>query len=603
MGSAHDGHDIADPDRSRELTRQANRLRAEGRWEDALPLSFEALRCDPNSPAAAHNLGVLLTKLGRLAEGEAVIRHALALTPDAPLATHALAHNLLAQGRYAEGWPLYAVRSLLPELNTGFPRDFPFPQWRGEPLAGKRLAVFPEQGLGDQIQFARFLPTLIAQAEEVILLAIAPLERLFRHNFPRAKIVRAAGKVEFPDPDYWITLHDLPAALQVRIDDIPGRPYLRPPESGPPLGPGFNVGLKTIGNPRHVNDGARSLPNEIADRLRTGLPGRVISLEPTESGAKDMADTAAIIDQLDLIVSVDTSVAHLAGALGKPCLLLVPGFSPDWRWMTRRTDSPWYPNHSLYRGEVNGDWRPATERLIADAQNIARTLAVRGLVQDAIALHRQGKPLAALAAAETAAASEPDDLDAAHAYGVLLSHNGRLDEGEALLRKVVAARPDRADTRHALGVNLLAQGRYREAWPYHDARIDRTGLDDGYPRDFAYPRWRGEDLTEKRIVIFPDQGFGDQIQFVRFLPALVKRGAKVTLLTPPALFRLFQHNFPDIQLLMADGAVEFPDPDYWAALADLPGMLQIGLEDVSGASYLRAPTKVSVPGDAFKVGL
>ena len=323
-------------ERSRELTRQANALRAEGRWSEALPLSFEALRADPDNAVAAHNLGVLLSKVGRLKEGEAAMRHALSITPNSPMIIHALAHALLAQGRYKEGWPLYEIRALMPELNTGFPRDFPFPRWRGESLAGKRLAIFPEQGLGDQIQFARFLPRLIEQAEVVTLLALPSLERLFRHNFPGAEVILANGATEFPDPDYWITLHDLPGVLGVELDTIPAEPYLCAPGPRPSLPPGFKIGLKTKGNPKHVNDKLRSLPEECAKRLQQQLPGTVISLEPGESGTKDMADTAAIIDQLDLVVSVDTSVAHVAGALGKPCLLLIAGFSPDWRWMVDR---------------------------------------------------------------------------------------------------------------------------------------------------------------------------------------------------------------------------------------------------------------------------
>jgi ADP-heptose:LPS heptosyltransferase len=589
-------------ERSRVLTDRANALRAAGKWEEALPICFEAHRADPTSPAAAHNLGVMLTKMGRLAEGEAVLRHALKLAPEVPRVAHALAHNLLGQGRYREAWPLYEARLHMSELNTGFPLNFEFPRWRGESLSGKRLAIFPEQGLGDQIQFSRFLPKLIEQAAAVTLLTLPPLERLFSHNFPAAEIVRAAGNVEFSDPDLWTTLQDIPAALGIALEEVPSAPYLRPPTAWPPLGDGFKIGLKTIGNPNYINDALRSLPEHFAERLRTGLPGRVISLEPKDSGAQDMADTAAIIDQLDMIVSVDTSVAHMAGAMGKPCLLLVPGFGPDWRWMTDRTDSPWYPNHQLYRGEVNGSWAGAVEQLIADAHRIVRTLTARAAVNRAISLRDQGKIDQAFAASEQAISVDPDDPRTVQTHGVLLSSLGRISEGEALLRDFLSRHPDHAESRYALALNLLSQGRYREAWPYHEAR-EQAGFGSDIPRGLPFPRWQGEDLKGKHIAIFPEQGFGDEIQFVRFVPELVRRGAQVTLLTRPALVRLFAQSLPGIDIVPAIGATEFPDPDYWATLIDLPARLGLTIETIPSEPYLRWPEIRETPGERPKIGI
>jgi len=626
-------------ERSRALTEKANALRAEGKWEEALAVCFEAYRADPASPAAVYNLGVMLSKTGRLDEAEKLIRHTLTLVPGEGRVVHSLAHVLLAQGRYQEAWPLYDARSGLPELNIGFPTDFDFPRWHGEPLAGKRLAIFPEQGLGDQLQFARFLPPLIEAAKEVILLAVPPLERLFRHNFPGATVIAAAGNVEFPDPDYWTTFQDIPSAINLALQDVPAAPYLRAPFSAPPLADGFRIGLKTTGNPKHVNDAARSLTLEMAERLRARLPGTVISLEPQDLGARDMADTAAVIDQLDLVVSVDTSIGHLAGAMGKRCLLLVPGFSADWRWMIGRADSPWYPNHSLYRGTVSGDWGAVVDQIAADAdparakaiyqsghpgasevetllaglflhhpnpalEPALRRQAGKKLMLDAQALRAASKPLEALATIEQAVAVDPDSVDAAYMRGVYLTNCGRLEEGEAALRRVIAAAPDLPNPRDALGNNLLAQGRYREGWPLYEARVEREGLNDGYPRSFAYPRWQGQDLDGKHIVIFPEQGLGDQIQFVRFVPRLEKMGAKVTLLAPPPLAELFRHNLSQIEVLTAKGSVDFPDPDYWATLADLPVRMDVQPDNLWDGAYLKPPRLSDAPTrDAFRIGL
>ena len=627
-------------ERSRALNEQANALREQARWEEALPLCVEAHRADPNNPIAAFNLGVMLAKMGRLEDGEKLIRHTLTLAPREPRVIHSLAHILMGQGRYREAWPLYEIRQVMPELNIGFPRNFDFPRWHGEPLAGKRLAIFPEQGLGDQLQFARFLPRLIEEAAEVILLAIPPLERLFRHNFPGATVVRAAGNVDFPDPDYWTTFLGIPAGINLALEEVASPPYMRAPFTVPrPAGEGLKIGLKTIGNPSHANDAARSLPPAMAERLRNELSGTVISLEPQDLRPKDMADTAALIEQLDLVISVDTSIGHLAGALGKRCLLLVPGFGTDWRWMVDRADSPWYPNHSLYRSAINGDWSKVIDRVIADAdpdrarliykadhpgmeeaeallrrafpghtdptlEPALRRQLGKAVMKQALAERAAGKPLDALKSIGQAVAVDPDNVDVAYTQGVLLTDCGRLEEGEAVMRRVIAAAPGLPNPRDALGSNLLAQGRYREAWPLYEARVEREGLNDGYPRDFAYPRWQGQNLDGKHIVIFPEQGLGDQIQFVRFVPRLEKMGGRVTLLAPPPLAEVFRHNLPQIEVLTAEGSVDFPDPDYWATLADLPVRMDVQPDNLWDGAYLKPPRlSHELTGGAFRIGL
>lgn len=626
-------------ERSRELTRQANALREKHKWEEALPVCVAAHQADPSSPAAAYNLGVMLSKMGRLEEGEKLVRHALTLAPDEPRIRHSLSHILLGQGRYQEAWPLYESRRDMPELNIGFPTGFDFPRWHGESLAGKRLAIFPEQGLGDMIQFARFLPRLIDEAAEVVLLTVPALERLFRHNFPGATVVRASGNVDFPDPDYWTTFQAIPAAIDLALADVPAAPYIHAPFSAPALGDGFRIGLKAIGNPTHVNDAMRSLPPAMAARLQAGLPGRVISLEPQALGARDMADTAAVIDQLDLVVTVDTSIGHLAGAMGKRCLLLLPGFSTDWRWMVDRADSPWYPNHVLYRSAVSGDWSKVVERVIMDAdpaharliyktghkgaeeaedylrrafpdnadptlEPALRRQAGKKLMREALKQRLSGRPLEGLRAIERAVAVDPDNVDVAYTQGVFLADCGRLADGEAVMRRVIAAAPELANPRDALGNNLLAQGRYHEAWPLYEARVEREGLNDGYPRTFPFPRWQGEDLKGKCIAIFPEQGLGDQIQFVRFVPRLEELGARVVLLASPPLAELFRHNLPQAEVVVAAGSVDFPDPDYWATLADLPVRLDVQTDSLWNGAYLKAPhTGEKAPRGTFRVGL
>jgi hypothetical protein len=298
--------------------------------------------------------GYRLARDGRLAEAEAWFRERLSASPDERMATYGLSVVLLAQGRYAEGADGYDLRHVV----SPQPRpELPWPYWRGEDLSGKRLVIFPEQGFGDAIQFARFAPSLREKGADVTLLCHPALERLFANLGVR--VVAAAGQTEFPDPDYWVQSNSLLRCAGAVADDTPGAAYLSatPRERG-------GIGVVGRGNPNHHNDANRSLPPELEARL-LALPG-ARSLSPEVTGARDFQETADIIAGLDLVVTVDTSVAHLAGALGKPVWILLPEHNTDWRWMRGRSDTPWYLSARLYRQEAPGDWTGAIQRVFAD---------------------------------------------------------------------------------------------------------------------------------------------------------------------------------------------------------------------------------------------
>jgi hypothetical protein len=220
------------------------------------------------------------------------------------------------------------------------------------------------------MQFARFLPQLRERCRDIVLLAPPPLVRLFEQAFPDFTVVKAAGTAQFPKCDVWTTLVELGRLLDVRLETLPSPEYLHLASNQSSDGP-FRIGFMAKGNPGYVHDFHRSLPQQDAARLRAALPGEVIDLDPEISGAKDFLDTANIMAGLDLIVSVDTSVGHLAGVMGKPCCLLIPGFATDWRWLHGRSDSPWYPKHRLFRGGVDGDWSEAVVGLIAYVEEAA----------------------------------------------------------------------------------------------------------------------------------------------------------------------------------------------------------------------------------------
>jgi len=354
-----------DPAHSEALRAHARLAQDGARFDEAEHLYRAAVEADPGSARVHHDLGGFYKLLGRLDEAEASLQAAHRLAPGDAVTRHALGIVLLSQGRYAEGWPHYDARHEIPELGLVKPR-LPFPEWRGEDPAGRRLLIFPEQGLGDQIQFARFAPWLAGHGADVTLMCHPALARLFGQSFD-VRVIAASGAVDFPDPDYWVMSGSVAGRSGLRPDELPNAPYLR---TDPPAGGGAGgIGLATHGNPAHANDANRSLAPALAERL-FALPG-AISLHPEDTGATDFAQTAAIVDGLDLVISVDTSVAHLAAAMGKPTWVLLPKLMTDWRWMEGREDSPWYPTAKLFRQANPGDWGPAIDAICAQAPKAA----------------------------------------------------------------------------------------------------------------------------------------------------------------------------------------------------------------------------------------
>lgn len=231
--------------------------------------------------------------------------------------------------------------------------SLPWPEWRGEDVNGKRLIVWPEQGLGDKIMFARYLPML--SGADVTVLCEPALVRLFRENFA-VNVVEASGRTDFPDPDFWVMYGSLP----LRVGGVPSAPYL----SAEPTRSDARIGVCAQGSPRHPNDAARSLFGDDASQL-LGLRG-AMDLAPEISGAADFAETASLIAGLDLIITVDTALAHLAGALGKPVRILLPASGLDWRWAGRGQRTRWYPSATLIRQAPGEPWASTIARATAN---------------------------------------------------------------------------------------------------------------------------------------------------------------------------------------------------------------------------------------------
>lgn len=265
------------------------------------------------------------------------------MTPQEHQARYFAGLDHLAEGRYAEGWPLYELRRTGAGAVLDPPAAFPnltCPEWSGEDLAGKHVMVFGEQGFGDQIMFARFIPELQARGASVTYVCSSELARLF----PTAQ--GENRRSDFRPAHYWCLVGSLPYRLAITLETLPA-PY---PLAMP--GGADGIGVVTRGRPTHSNDANRSLPDALARPLLA--LGRDLSQEAT--GARDFLETARIIADLALVISVDTAIAHLAASMGKPVWLLLPATGTDWRWLRDRNDSPWYPSIRIFRQTERGDW-------------------------------------------------------------------------------------------------------------------------------------------------------------------------------------------------------------------------------------------------------
>jgi Flp pilus assembly protein TadD len=350
--------------------------------EKATAAFQRAVELKPQDAASWNNLGKSFKELNRLEESIAAFGQALAIKPDYALARYGRAISLLASGNLAEGLREYESRP------RRLPREFPQPRWRGEDIAGKTLFLHAEQGFGDAIQAVRFVRQIRERGVRVILECRPEQKSLFTFS-NCADLVIAYGE-EIPPFDCFTSLISVAGILGITLETIPNQaPYLAAPriENLPPGK--IKIGLVWAGNPHHHDDDARSLqlaefapilesPGKTFYSLQMPVPERDRVLLPTfpnlvnlDGRLKDFLDTAASIAKMDLVIAVDTAVAHLAGALGKPVWLLVQ-HSPDWRWFRQFTETtPWYPTMRLFRQARRGQWKPVSARVAEELRGFS----------------------------------------------------------------------------------------------------------------------------------------------------------------------------------------------------------------------------------------
>jgi Tfp pilus assembly protein PilF len=386
------------PDHADAHNNLGNVLRLQGKLDEALPEFEKAILQAPRSPHAHVNRSAVLYKMLCFDEAAASYRHAITLAPDFADAHFGLSLVLLHQGNFDEGWREYEWRRARPQWHG---HRFPQPQWTGSDLAAKHILLHAEQGLGDTIQFVRYAPLVKQRGGHVTLLCPPQLKRLLERQCNIDSVISETDPL--PPFDLHCPLMSLPHVFGTQLDSIPApAPYLT---ADPDLAARwrhklahqaaqFKVGL-VWGAPAQYTEGSERFMHVTDLRPLAAIPGvALFSLQTGHAATQlrtsqldaaitdcmpditDFADTAALIANLDLIISIDTAVAHLAAALAKPTWLPLPVAS-EWRWLTARNDSPWYPTMRLFRQEHPGKWESPIARMASELQYPVNSVHVR----------------------------------------------------------------------------------------------------------------------------------------------------------------------------------------------------------------------------------
>ena len=378
----------------------------QGKNQEAREQYDAILKLQPDTEHIALNCGVRLFQAGYHNEAETIYRDTIARY-QSEMARFHLSLLLLTKGRLKEGWPEYRSRAVV--RKSALP-EYQFPLWKGEPLPGKNIMIGIEQGYGDEVMISRYVAQLkAAGAKRIGLVCRRPMVPLLKTLGDAEILTPETGDailtLKDGEFDYWTLPFDIPKYLGTELNTIPAAmPYLKslperrnkwakflpkpvsqntdPRSKLASMSKPFTVGIVWKGSSLHIADSERSLAHlgQLAPLWQ--VPGvRFVSLQkgqgedeakaPPEnqplldlgSSIEDFGDLAAIVDQLDLVIAVDTAVVHVAGALNKPCWVMIPHFATDWRWMLEREDSPWYPSLRLFRQDPSGNWTKTIENL------------------------------------------------------------------------------------------------------------------------------------------------------------------------------------------------------------------------------------------------
>lgn len=479
-----------DPEHLDARSNLGNVLKLAGDPAAAIDQYRRILERRPNHAPTYSNVGNACQALGNLDAAGEMYETALALDPELAEAHWNRALLWLQQGQFERGWKEYGWGVATGDRPQ---RSMPCPRWDGSALQGRRILIYAEQGFGDSVQFVRLFPVLRKQGAYVVFECPKPLLNLIRDSGLADEVI-ASGE-PLPEADTFASLLDLPALLNLTLDTLPARQsYLtvdltRRQRWQDALRDDCNlrVGLCWAGGPAYLANAQRSF--DLADLAPLGAvpgvrffnlqrgaaaeqaaaPPAGLHLEPLETEWDEFADMAAAMANLDLVITVDTSVAHLAGALGVPVWTLL-AHVPDWRWLLERDDSPWYPSMRLFRQRRAGDWGELVQRVHAELAALVAHRSERAsgsasdiradvgdpdrdqaMLQQGMELHGAGDIKGATLCYEQVLAAQPDNPDALRLLGVIAQGQGDLDRAAQLMERALAEEPDSALLYTSLG--------------------------------------------------------------------------------------------------------------------------------------------------------
>lgn len=454
------------------------------RFEEARSSYEMALQIQPQFPVALNSLGFLLQDMGLIEQAHTCFEKALSFAPEMAMARLNLGMAQLKLGDFENGWENYEARwtgSAESAMGTFIRPACPLPQWNGESQTqDKRLLVITEQGFGDTFQFARYLAQIAPHFAKVGFVCSAPTLRLMEWAGANQIVLLTQLPLDYSTWDWQCALMSLPRVCKTRLDSIPANvPYLHVPNAPKAhwfdrlntAAPGrFKVGIAWAGRKVHQYDGRRSMAfNQLTPLLRLpyitwvslqkwapedtrpNIPEAVDWIDWTEE-LTDFADTAALVENLDLVISIDSSMIHLSGALNKPVWML-NRFDTEWRWLHGRSDSPWYPSLRIFNQPRFGDWESVITRVVAELASLPIPQVPAKARVDKIVASGNSGSLPPAAPLQNLTIEQAIQL--ASQYHV----SNQLEQAEQVLRQILRVHPKHAHSLHLLGVITYQAGK------------------------------------------------------------------------------------------------------------------------------------------------